>query len=549
MAANGANSIRVRLHFDYPPPAVTNSRMCLMLVDLNKCRVVADLASLIREKFCFSRKNIFSLFVADCYLPHAESVNVVRDNDAIRVKVESLPQESGFDCSFHSEASGKRRRDAEEEPTENVVDVKCKKKKRKKNNEEHQQCELTLASNGGGEMDKLKITKKEKKAQHDAQRTTKSTKSTKPSTSVAKPVKIPANALAPTKVSSTKRQTVSSTDGSDTSSEEDDVVKKTALQKPSPKTIPCKPASLKKVKATATKPCPTPSPSSSKKETSNKASSEAPRETPLKKKSLTQGPTKSGTSLKITNGVEPSLPSNQSKNSVHKHIPVGSDQHVKKVGEKERVRSSSSSSSSDEEIKLIIKRPIQGADKWAVPVTRDAVWNQQGRGMAGTGGRERQRTLCMGRPNGADQGFNFNYEEGHPQQKQSFQSGSMNQYSVILKNRTESLPKRDYSALPLLAAPPQIGQKIAFKLLELSENYTPEVSAYKEGKIVNFDPITKQTELELLGVAQAHQPMEPGKFDLVYQHADGSETVEYAVSRGSMVTERWDSLLEPRLII
>lgn len=101
--------------------------------------------------------------------------------------------------------------------------------------------------------------------------------------------------------------------------------------------------------------------------------------------------------------------------------------------------------------------------------------------------------------------------------------------------------------MPLLAAPPQVGQRIAFKLLELTENYTPEVSEYKEGKIVSFDPINRQIELELLNVSQAS--VEPGKFDLVYQNPDGSERVEYAVSRGSWVTERWESLLEPRLII
>ncbi|XP_057717021.1 coilin isoform X2 [Corythoichthys intestinalis] len=117
---------------------------------------------------------------------------------------------------------------------------------------------------------------------------------------------------------------------------------------------------------------------------------------------------------------------------------------------------------------------------------------------------------------------------------------------VTRQNDTESA-SRDYSAMPLLAAPPQVGQKIAFKQLELTENYTPEVSAYKEAMIVSFDPITKQVELELLSVAQA--PSEPGKFDLVYQNPDGSELVEYAVSRESRVAERWDSLLEPRLII
>lgn len=33
-------------------------------------------------------------------------------------------------------------------------------------------------------------------------------------------------------------------------------------------------------------------------------------------------------------------------------------------------------------------------------------------------------------------------------------------------------------------------------------------------------------------------PVEPGKFDLVYQNPDGSERVEYAVSRDSRVCPR-----------
>ncbi|KAI4880469.1 hypothetical protein NFI96_002098 [Prochilodus magdalenae] len=117
----------------------------------------------------------------------------------------------------------------------------------------------------------------------------------------------------------------------------------------------------------------------------------------------------------------------------------------------------------------------------------------------------------------------------------------------LLQNPPEPKPTRDYDALPLLAAPPAAGQKIAFKLLELTENYTPEVSDYKEGKIIGFNHATNMIELELLTQSQARA--EPGKFDLVYQNPDGSERVEYAVTVGSQLTERWDSLLEPRLIV
>uniref|UniRef100_A0A672FJN5 Coilin N-terminal domain-containing protein n=1 Tax=Salarias fasciatus TaxID=181472 RepID=A0A672FJN5_SALFA len=81
--ADGASSlIRLRLSFDYPPPAAAGCRLCWLLLDRNRCRVVADLESLIRDKFQFSRGSILSLFIQDCYLPHTESVYVVRDNDS-----------------------------------------------------------------------------------------------------------------------------------------------------------------------------------------------------------------------------------------------------------------------------------------------------------------------------------------------------------------------------------------------------------------------------------------------------------------------------------
>ena len=83
MSAAGG-SIRLRFLFDYPPPAVVHCRMCWLLVDLNACRVVADLESTIRDKFGFSSRSLLSLFIDDCYLPHTERILVVRDNDSVR---------------------------------------------------------------------------------------------------------------------------------------------------------------------------------------------------------------------------------------------------------------------------------------------------------------------------------------------------------------------------------------------------------------------------------------------------------------------------------
>ncbi|KAF1380129.1 hypothetical protein PFLUV_G00183300 [Perca fluviatilis] len=202
----------------------------------------------------------------------------------------------------------------------------------------------------------------------------------------------------------------------------------------------------------------------------------------------------------------------------------------------------SSSSDSEEEIKLVIRRPMQRPGHG---LGSQLPWRGRGRGQTGNGGPGANgRGEGRGVARGNSGSFEFRYNGAT---EPSCRTDSLTNMSVVLQNAAEAAPKRDYSSMPLLAAPPQVGQKIAFKLLELTENYTPQVSEYKEGRIVSFDLTTKQIELELLNASQA--PVEPGKFDLVYQNADGSESVEYAVSRGSRVTERWDSLLEPRLII
>ncbi|NXW64277.1 COIL protein, partial [Eurystomus gularis] len=136
----------------------------------------------------------------------------------------------------------------------------------------------------------------------------------------------------------------------------------------------------------------------------------------------------------------------------------------------------------------------------------------------------------QGRGRGANPGFFYNYSsEGH---KQRQLNEAVTNTSVLVQNPTE-VPKRDYSVLPLLAAPPQVGERIAFKRLELTENYSPEVSDYKLLQLFVCFSVAK----------------EPGKFDLVYQSADGAELIEYAVPQDTKITESWDALIEPRLIV
>uniref|UniRef100_A0A8C9YWL6 Coilin p80 n=1 Tax=Sander lucioperca TaxID=283035 RepID=A0A8C9YWL6_SANLU len=454
MAAHSNNFIRVRLYFDYPPPAVVDCRMCWLLVDLNTCRVVADVESIIREKFEFSRRSILNLFIEDCYLPHTESVYVVRDNDSVRcASKESLERDT-------KQASGDERNKKSPEKH-----TKKKKKKRKKAEEK------------------------------DPTVTPKPVASTKTKTaSVEQPVK----STKKPPVVQAKTQNVSSSDSSSSSSDEDDA--------------PKKPAAPPTTKPTQTKSHP---PSSSSLETDS-SSDEASAVKSLPKNNRLTSTTPKGR-LSDSSTSQQALPAPQSVNGAQKQAASAA------AAPKDKTEASSSSDS-EEEIKLVIRRPAQrpGHSLGSQPS-----WRGRGRGQTRHGGPEENgRGEGRGVARGHSGSFEFRYNGLHLWC--TWKHGHcVSCHEGTLYEKAEAAPKRDYSSMPLLAAPPQVGQKIAFKLLELTENYTPQVSEYKVSGIIS--------------------PVEPGKFDLVYQNADGSESVEYAVRCLHSTTNR-KHLPEPHIL-
>uniref|UniRef100_A0A1A7Z7B4 Coilin p80 n=2 Tax=Iconisemion striatum TaxID=60296 RepID=A0A1A7Z7B4_9TELE len=490
MASSSNRFIRLRLLFDYPPPAVVGCRMCWLLVDLNACRVVADLESLIREKFEFSRGSILSLFVEECYLPHTESIYVVRDNDSVRVKVDCLSQVNGLgSCSVTSESCRKRQRDLVEAELGEEIPVKCKRKKKKRSKTNTAEVDNLFEAVDKNEKSKDKKCLKKKKM--DKKRAAKQQAALKPAASPCKkPDCVDVVNKSTNKVTGSQ---VSKPNGpvSDSTSK-----KKKATKDNSSTFAPSKAASNPKPPPPKTQPS---------------LSSSFEKDSCLDEANTVKLPPKSKLLTSPTT-IHPA----QSNNCSQKHPASIAEASCDKLMEP-------CNQDGEEDIQLVIKRPQQPAQSmashshWRGHVrTIDQPWADPGKG-SGVEGNETDT-----------------------------QMDSVSNMSAPVQNG-ECVPKKDYSPMPLLAAPPQVGQKIAFKLLELTESYTPEISEYKEGTILNFDPITRQIELELLCPSQA--PLEPGKFDLVYQNPDGSESVEYAVPRGSLITERWDSLLEPRLII
>merc|ERR1712098_95979 len=95
---------------------------------------------------------------------------------------------------------------------------------------------------------------------------------------------------------------------------------------------------------------------------------------------------------------------------------------------------------------------------------------------------------------------------------------------------------KDYSAYHLVSdSGPRVGDIIAFKHVEMGENYTPEVSDYKEGKVTECDG-TNWVTFEMLTQTKVKKN---GKFEIEDDQSDLSDKVQ---------TFNWCDLIEPRLV-
>ncbi|XP_023240493.1 coilin-like [Centruroides sculpturatus] len=64
-------------------------------------------------------------------------------------------------------------------------------------------------------------------------------------------------------------------------------------------------------------------------------------------------------------------------------------------------------------------------------------------------------------------------------------------------NEVITTEEKDYQKYPILRGPPRVGDIVAFKVLELSSSYCPEISSYKEGKILQHNQGTDNFVIEM----------------------------------------------------
>nr|DBA21819.1 TPA: hypothetical protein GDO54_012949 [Pyxicephalus adspersus] len=158
-----------------------------------------------------------------------------------------------------------------------------------------------------------------------------------------------------------------------------------------------------------------------------------------------------------------------------------------------------------------IKKPVtvQHTDRRETGVIHEGILPNYGRGRGRGGdlipwkaqiGRGFRGRGDQGKGRGYGNQFFHNYNSP-VLKKQQLEEPATNT-SVIIQNPPE-MKKKDYNTFPLLAAPPQVGKVIAFKILELNESYSPELSDYKEGIVRSYDPVTEQIKVELLSVQKS----------------------------------------------
>nr|XP_045015698.1 coilin [Jaculus jaculus] len=556
MAASEA--VRLRLQFDYPPPAAPHCTVFWLLVDLNRCRVVTDLISLIRQRFGFSSGALLGLYLEGGLLPPAESARLVRDNDCLRVKLEEsgIPENlviisNGDHDSHFSPRKTKKRAFSLVEDDETELGYSYSKKLGKtQENRGHHDKALGLEPKAGRKKSKRKSQATCGTADDDDDEQTKR------------------NSAKRKERRESKKQTRSSKSG------KAQPVREWPTQnchppKGSPRGSLAK--SRRKGRAgTEPKEATTSSESEPSHESNCDGHSNATLEADNSLKKLSAELLKEGLSTKTV--------------AANKQAPKSALSSSK--GKAARASSSSDSGSESDDQSMVSKNASEGAaagllkavgvfagrgcpgpgsssqalrgklsDSMRTPALPPSVslptslgrgWGRgedflSWKGARGRGARGKGRGRGAGAL-GVASIFSTNTEG----EKQQQLSEMVTNTSTIIQNPVE-VHRKDYSLLPLLAAAPQVGEKIAFKLLELTSNYSPDVSDYKEGKILSHNPESQLVDIEILSSLPALK--EPGKFDLVYHNENGTEVVEYAVTQERKITVFWKELIDPRLII
>uniref|UniRef100_A0A452F278 Uncharacterized protein n=1 Tax=Capra hircus TaxID=9925 RepID=A0A452F278_CAPHI len=496
MAAS--KTVRLWLQFYYPPPGALYCTSFRLLINLNGCQVITDLISLIRQHFGFSSGALLGLYLEGALLSPAEKEKGI---------AESPVTVSNGNSTHLLPRKAKKWAFKLGEGEETDLDYRNSKKhwKRHENNDSEKTLDLepkaatdqSVTTCDAVEVDDGETAKKspKKNEKHEYKKHAKTPKSSKAQS-----------------------------------------VKEWTLQKCSPKALPARNSLVEANRKGAWSLTMNQSVMVSVRDSSEKISIDVSKDGSswFPKHCFTSVPVKGKTS-RTSSSCSDSSSESDDQCVMLKSTPECTAEFLKTVGlfvgrnrpgPSSQAPNASGWKQSDPNSPLLGRGWGRGEDLLSWKAAR-------GRGLRGRG---------RGRGHAVPYVLNRNADYQKQQQLNEMVTNS----STTIQNPIET-HKKDYSLLPLLAAAPQVGEKIAFKLLELTSNYSPDVSDYKEGRILSHNPETQQVDKEILSSLPAMK--EPGKFDLVYHNKNGAEVVEYAVTQQKRITVFWRELIDPRLII
>ncbi|XP_071988343.1 coilin isoform X2 [Engystomops pustulosus] len=468
MAAPGRD-VRVKLLFPYPPPAVPHCRHLWFMLDAERCRAVTDVSALIRERFFSGLRGALSLYLDGGLLPPGESARLIRDNDVISVEWEEDPPNDS-----PQETSKKRRRSQDD----------CKKTKRG-----HMEAPERTMKNVPTLEEEEQVERPRKKRVRIQEEVSK--RPTKQKKKVVTPedetLQQPRKKVTPEeKVLQQPRKKVTPEEGEVQERPRKEKTKEVVTVEVKVSDRPRKKVTIEEQVSKRMKREKMQHP---QEEMSSETSEHKPRIQDLSTEPGTKKPQHQGA---VCSSVQEKVSPSSSSSS------EGEDMGHRRGGEpgpppRRQQREASSSPDS-----LIIKRPAAPAISPSPPVhnghaTRGGAWHTPPPIAAGRGvGRGRSPDNLHWRGRGirgkgeSPIQNHFFYNNKPETMKENQLKEEVRNVSMLIQNPPEVL-KKDYSVFPLLAAPPQPGTVIAFKLLELTENYTPEVSEYKEGRLLSYD--------------------------------------------------------------
>ncbi|XP_078611663.1 uncharacterized protein LOC144882036 [Branchiostoma floridae x Branchiostoma japonicum] len=593
--------VRVRLRFEQTPPVVCGSGPgAWLLVDMDSCRLVADLEFLIKRRFGLSKRRRLHLWMDGFLLPPTEKIAVVRDGDVISVEQteestsedRSIPSTSGKQVTTSDRRQKRKAQTSEEEEDEpDPARLRAQNKDRKRKKPKINGSDSGVSTSSSAvpvAATKTKGVQKPQKKRNEKQSTNPGKPSkvasslpkasvpgnkkdiSRPSTSkrsainggkqtgtkIVKPVttKSKGKVVKDSSSSSSAEDTSSSSDDSDSDSDSSSndssssatsvgVKQRTSVQtktcsRPGPV---CNPQQRKKKPATDT--------SSSDSSSSDTDGDDVSVDKRIHSRYAAvskpmQGQSNPKQNGKFCNaGQLSSFGGNmsQARTSVPQASATeqaGSTRYVSTVLTvpiTQRLQAMTTGKQQEASTSPPKGKAIGPASKGHIVFGSDSESDSD---SSGSGGNREDQQVVASHTDVPQTSTAQVPDQAIKERKKS----STSRLEPAPPPAPPPVPK-DYDALPPLHGPPRVGDRIAYKILEMSANYCPEISSYKEAVVTGYDPASGDLEVEMVYDITAYKKQtEPGRFEMDLDVGDQEDKPD------NKVTVAVSALVEPKLV-